>query len=121
MRQKPAGHKLSGLFHVLMARLKTIKPRLQATSTQRIKPIEGRPGATPRTRGRAWIETRARWLRKHPLCLHCQAQGLVSVAEEVDHVIPLWMGGRDDETNFQSLCKACHAVKTAGEAKGRGG
>jgi 5-methylcytosine-specific restriction protein A len=105
-----------------MPRLKTIKPRLATLSTQRVKAVEVRRiGATPRTRGRAWMETRARWLRKHPLCIHCQAQGLVTAAEEVDHVIPLWMGGRDDETNFQSLCKACHAAKTAEEAKGRGG
>ena len=104
-----------------MSRLKTLKPRVATLSTQRARMLEGRPGATPRTRGRAWMETRERWLRKHPLCIACLSQGRTAAAEEVDHVIPLWMGGRDDETNYQALCKACHAVKTAEEAKGRGG
>ena len=102
-------------------RLKTIKPRLATHNAQRVKTLDIRPGATPRTRGRAWMEARARWLRKHPLCIHCMAQDRTTAADEVDHVIPLWMGGRDDETNYQSLCKACHAEKTAAEAKGRGG
>jgi 5-methylcytosine-specific restriction protein A len=43
----------------------------------------------------------------------------VAAAQEVDHVVPLWDGGADDETNYQSLCVECHKVKTAAEAGGR--
>lgn len=32
---------------------------------------------------------------------------------EVEHVIPLAMGGADDETNMRPAHKACHAPKTA--------
>ena len=32
---------------------------------------------------------------------------------DVEHVIPLAMGGADDETNMRPAHKACHAPKTA--------
>jgi len=72
---------------------------------------------TPRQRGLKWMERRARWLAEHPLCENCQAKGRVTAAEEVDHVVPLFRGGADDQTNYQSLCVECHKVKTA-EDKG---
>ena len=31
----------------------------------------------------------------------------------VDHIIPLKSGGEDNESNYQSLCGACHNYKTA--------
>jgi 5-methylcytosine-specific restriction enzyme A len=34
---------------------------------------------------------------------------------ELDHVLPLFKGGADDDTNRQGLCAACHAVKTAAD------
>lgn len=60
-------------------------------------------------------------MSEHPLCVHCQRSGRVSVAAEVDHIVPLHQGGADDETNLQSLCAPCHQAKTAREAAGRGG
>ena len=33
---------------------------------------------------------------------------------EFDHMTPLALGGRDDATNIEPLCKACHAKKTNG-------
>jgi 5-methylcytosine-specific restriction protein A len=35
---------------------------------------------------------------------------------EVEHVIPLAMGGADDETNMRPAHKVCHAPKTAQDA-----
>ena len=32
-------------------------------------------------------------------------------ALEVDHIVPRNLGGSDDETNLQSLCYSCHAMK----------
>lgn len=107
--------------HGVTMRISTLKPRISAMQTSRVRLVTDRIGATPRTRGRAWMEARAKWLRQHPLCVACLATGRTTAAEEVDHIIPLWCGGRDDDSNFQSLCKPCHAVKTAEEAKGRGG
>jgi 5-methylcytosine-specific restriction protein A len=94
--------------------LKTIKPRLATLVTQRIPTQE-----VERLRGRAAVERRARWLRDNPLCVECEAQGRVTAATVPDHVIPLWKGGRDDGGNLQSLCAACHDVKTKAEAAER--
>ena len=33
----------------------------------------------------------------------CEAKGRVSVAEEVDHIIPLFKGGVDEWENLQGL------------------
>ncbi len=65
------------------------------------------------------MRARAKWLRTHPLCCMCQAEGHVTIADEVDHITPLWSGGADNDSNYQSLCKAHHAAKTAAEAGDR--
>ncbi len=69
-----------------------------------------------------WQKARAGWLRSHPLCVHCQAEGRVRAANEVDHIVPhkgdstlFW-----DNTNWQSLCKPCHSLKTSTEDGGFG-
>jgi hypothetical protein len=49
---------------------------------------------------------------RHPLCVHCLRRGVVKAAEEVDHVVALVNGGPDTDDNLQSLCVACHQVKT---------
>lgn len=99
-----------------MAKLQTLKPLAQLLKPA-VKPREQlRIDATPRLRGRAWMERRANWLYSNPLCVHCQERGETRMADEVDHITPLWAGGRDDESNYQSLCKADHAAKTAAEA-----
>jgi 5-methylcytosine-specific restriction protein A len=36
-----------------------------------------------------------------------------------DHIVPLWAGGLDVETNTQALCDACHDAKTAAESRWR--
>lgn len=102
-----------------MSRLTTLKPRLQPTKLTRLASIPPRIDATPRMRGRKWMDRRARWLYAHPLCCHCEAGGRTTLADEVDHVIPLWKQGADDESNYQSLCIDHHKAKTAEEAKER--
>lgn len=100
-------------------RAKTLKPRLQLLNTQRLRAAPVRNG-TARQRGGAWMERRAVQLQREPLCRHCAQLGLVALALEVDHVIPLWRGpGLDTDSNLQSLCIACHLLKTQREAKER--
>ncbi len=36
---------------------------------------------------------------------------------EFEHAIPLWMGGRDDDSNTAPMCRAHHKAKTALDAK----
>jgi 5-methylcytosine-specific restriction endonuclease McrA len=38
---------------------------------------------------------------------------------ECDHIVPLHRGGSNDPGNLQSLCKECHAIKTATECSDR--
>ena len=61
-----------------------------------------------------WRNARARFLRKHPLCIKCKEKGKLTPATVVDHIIPhrgdpvlFW-----DENNWQPLCRDCHGEKT---------
>ncbi|MET5012162.1 HNH endonuclease signature motif containing protein, partial [Burkholderia pseudomallei] len=57
------------------------------------------------------------------LCQPCARADRVTPAVAVDHIAPKAEGGTDDDDNLQSICKACHDVKTAAEnqrARGRG-
>lgn len=104
-----------------MPKLTTLKSGLQRLGGRiSALPNTRNPEAEQRTRGRKWMTIRARWFREHPLCVACEAVGKVSAATRLDHVIPLIDGGKDDESNLQSLCIACHDAKTAEEAKARG-
>jgi 5-methylcytosine-specific restriction protein A len=74
---------------------------------------------TFRLRGRGLQKRNAAWLARHPLCVSCERKGDIREAAEVDHIIPLHLGGRDDESNLQGLCIDCHKEKTSTEAEGR--
>lgn len=58
-------------------------------------------------------------LRDKGLCQPCGAQNRVSPATEVDHIAPKSQGGTDDPNNLQSICSACHKIKTAFESSGQ--
>jgi 5-methylcytosine-specific restriction protein A len=89
----------------------TIKQRVATVSLQR-----GALVATERIRGGALQAIRARVLRrdKH-LCRSCLAVDRVTIAVEVDHIVPLHAGGSECDDNRQSLCVDCHAAKSAAE------
>ncbi|HGH5396612.1 putative prophage holin [Klebsiella pneumoniae] len=63
----------------------------------------------------AWEKYRAQYLKRYPLCVECQKQGLFVPAKIVDHIIPI--DGGDDvlfwpEWNHQALCQTHHNQKT---------
>lgn len=83
---------------------------------------EGRLTAHQRGYTSRWQKVRAGFLQSHPLCVHCQAEGVVMEATVVDHIIPhkgdkalFW-----DRDNWQPLCKKHHDRKTATEDGGFG-
>lgn len=82
----------------------TIAPRLTPTSTTEAERIRGRKGQQLRHR---------RLLRTNYLCEMCQAQGVIRLAEEVDHIIPLARGGKDVDENTRNLCREHHLMVTA--------
>ena len=63
----------------------------------------------------AWRKARAGYLAHHPLCVHCEANGRVVAATDVDHIID-HKGDKElfwDKNNWQPLCKTHHSRKTA--------
>ena len=71
-------------------------------------------------KGMWWRRTRWQQLTRSPLCAACASAGRVTPATAVDHVFP-WRRigtGAFYVNRLQSLCSACHSVKTALEAKG---
>ena len=97
-----------------MPRLKNLKPNIKAIDISR-----GSSVAHTRTRGRALGKIRERiMLRDDCSCRRC---GRVTADGEVDHIVPLHMGGRDVDENQQWLCVSCHQEKSDEEERGRGG
>ena len=67
-----------------------------------------------RLRGRAGQVARQRRLRSsHGLCEMCLDAGVTRQADEVDHITPLAMGGRDVDGNTRNLCREHHLSVTA--------
>lgn len=66
------------------------------------------------------MQMRRQVLQKEPLCRTCRARGIVRVATECDHIVPLWDGGEDTVANRQPLCDDCHREKTNAENALRG-
>ena len=66
-----------------------------------------------------WKQERVSQISKAPLCACCLYNGKVSPAVHTDHVFPHRQDMVKFKTNlFQSLCLACHTLKTQEESKG---
>jgi 5-methylcytosine-specific restriction protein A len=68
---------------------------------------------TERIRGRILQRLRGRIMQGQPLCKMCDEKGLVTPGAEMDHIVPLFMGGSNDDDNLQMLCVECHRKKSA--------
>ncbi|MVM31182.1 hypothetical protein GO755_14160 [Spirosoma sp. HMF4905] len=67
-------------------------------------------------RNAPWRRTRKLQLEKEPLCKYCLDNKKLTPATVVDHKKPVRLGGGFlDENNLMSLCKSCHARKSAKE------
>lgn len=70
------------------------------------------------TKGRVYQKKFWQNLRKQVLnrdgwsCCECKRHGKFTPASEVDHIIPVALGGRHVLDNLQSLCHECHKKKT---------
>ena len=58
--------------------------------------------------GREWKRIRARYVKAHPLCERCLAEGRLTPVEEVHHILPVNRGGSNADSNLMSLCRSCH-------------
>jgi 5-methylcytosine-specific restriction protein A len=74
-----------------------------------------KPDAPKRMTGRKLQAARAALFQRNPLCVMCQAKGIVRLAQHRDHIVPLSEGGLDVEDNTQGLCTECHDGKSLAE------
>ena len=75
-----------------------------------------RSTATERLRGSRRIKAKnAVFARDCGICQVCKANGKITSATELDHIVPYANGGTDDYDNLQAICHDCHADKTARE------
>lgn len=70
---------------------------------------------TERGYDNAWGRWRLAYLREHPLCVDCKAQGFIEPAREVHHIRKVSEAPelKMEETNVMALCKPCHSRRTA--------
>ena len=97
-----------------MGKLTSIERKVVTLDTRR-----GAPVAVKRIRGGRQRKIRERiMLRDLYTCRMC---GHVTAHGEVDHVVPLHMGGVEgSDANLQYLCRGCHRSKSDQEEKERG-
>jgi 5-methylcytosine-specific restriction endonuclease McrA len=94
-------------------KLTSIKPR--------VAPADVRTCSTPvveRIRGKELQKIRERILLRDEYS--CRACGRVSAHLEIDHIVPIHLGGAESDQNRQALCRQCHEKKSEREGKERG-
>ncbi|WP_456628952.1 HNH endonuclease [Bradyrhizobium sp. URHC0002] len=65
-----------------------------------------------------WRSVRRRQLVREPWCQSCPDD--LTPAFAVDHIVPISAGGaKRDPANLQSLCEACHGLKSRCEQLGQ--
>lgn len=61
-----------------------------------------------------WRNFRVFYLKRHRICVDCESKGILRVATEIHHQIPIknYPGSITDESNLEPLCHYCHSAKT---------
>ena len=99
--------------------MKTLKPSLKLQTPTRLRVLEQKAGTTQRERGSSWMKKRRAALERD--LYGCRACGHIGMDNEIDHIVPLEQGGSNSMHNLQTLCRDCHAAKTASEQRTRHG
>lgn len=99
----------------LESRVATLDP------TARYRPANPNALQAKRLEGRAGVAMRFRIKTRDNFT--CQVCGAVEykpqVVLDIDHIVPLHLGGQDIDANRQCLCVPCHEAKSAAETRGR--
>jgi 5-methylcytosine-specific restriction enzyme A len=94
--------------------METVKPFWNYTPAKDRKSTADR-----RYKTQAWKSYSELFRRKNPLCIVCQAKGIVSPSQCVDHIIRVNFGGSFlDPRNHQPMCDQCHRDKSYAERNG---
>ena len=98
-------------------RLQTLPPRVPTLgATPRAGPWQ-KSELTPKRRTGEWLMKRNRRIKDRDQWT-CQICGTPTDQLEIDHIIPMFQGGEDEDSNLQSLCAGpdgCHARKSKSE------
>ena len=102
-------------------RLSTVQPRLAVAKPPKALTVmttkSRRMGESKRSATRLRL-----WLERGQCCAACGRMVEHPVGYELDHIVPLVLGGTDDDSNLQLLCvwideegrkQGCHAQKSA--------
>lgn len=93
------------------------------------KAFDAAPGAVNKFyHSTHWRKLRALFLKKHPICNHCQNKDIITKATTVDHIVSInpndgWNTENGkyphplNTDNLQALCFKCHARKTGKTTK----
>lgn len=96
--------------------MQTLKPSIKMAN----QAIARSGSSTKRLTGNSLYAIHRRLERESPrLCAHCESLGLVGYGKELDHIVPLWQGGAESDSNRQWLCEVHHQEKTSAEASQR--
>ena len=69
---------------------------------------------------KAWRSLRNYKIQLNPLCEICETKGLTEPGKEIDHIQAIRDNGAMlSLSNLQTLCKSCHARKSAQEREAR--
>jgi len=96
--------------------MKTVKPRVGSLKQDKVRSVHG----TKRITGNSLYALQKKFTRDNPrVCAECKRQGLVGFGDELDHIVPLHLGGHESDENRQWLCYRHHQEKSAAEAEKR--
>lgn len=104
-----------------MTKLKMHRPSIRMADTQLVKVATV---SDRRITGRRLQARRFAVWKRDPTCASCGRVVAYPNGFELDHIVPLFMGGEDVEANCQILCvsgpgfEGCHARKTRQDLKG---
>lgn len=71
--------------------------------------------ATLRDHSRAYRRQRGSLFDQEPLCRYCRAEGRITAAVVLDHIVALSLGGNNDVANLAPACQDCNAEKARAE------
>lgn len=98
--------------------IKTLSPRIKTLDTRTAKSVP----STQRIRGSGLQIIRKRIMaRDEYLCQACLIEGRYTAGTEVDHKVPLHLGGAESDSNRWLLCGTCHDAKSEVEEAERRG
>ncbi len=95
--------------------LHLVKGRCDTCQAERTKDYDDRRGSsTARGYDKDWRRFRTQMLIEQPLCVDCEANGRITAACEVHHIVKLRTDPslRLEPSNVMCLCKSCHSRRT---------